>query len=144
MREFSKKEMLIFVVCLMLGAVLIGLGMAYVILFKQRIFPSGQTTQSEIRPVLCVAQPCRFDAGIAGEFQLARKMKTARTATSFRADPAQGYVLPPWMLLVPAGAAKQSNSPSAEIWIASSRSPSSGAHSRDPLAPRNDDGEGLA
>ena len=52
MREFSKKDLLIFVVCLMLGAVLIGLGMAYVIQLKQRIFPSGQTSrQSEVRLV---------------------------------------------------------------------------------------------
>jgi hypothetical protein len=52
MREFSKKDLLIFIVCLMLGAALIGLGMAYVIQFKQRIFPSGQTSrQSEVRLV---------------------------------------------------------------------------------------------
>ncbi|WFU19610.1 hypothetical protein [Bradyrhizobium sp. CB3481] len=49
MREFRKKDLLIFVVCLMLGAALIGLGMAYVIQLKQRIFSSGQTTkQSEV------------------------------------------------------------------------------------------------
>ena len=40
--------------------------------------------------------------------------------------------------------AKRSNPalPQKESWIASSRSLSSGARSRDPLAPRNDDGEG--
>jgi 4-carboxymuconolactone decarboxylase len=39
------------------------------------------------------------------------------------------------------GSAKQSRNPTSEtVWIASSRSLSSGAHSRDPLAPRNDGG----
>ena len=37
-----------------------------------------------------------------------------------------------------ASEAKQSIYPHAEAWITSSRSLSSGAHSRDPLAPRND------
>jgi hypothetical protein len=88
MREFSKRDMLIFVVCLMLGAVLIGLGMAYVIQLKQRISPSGQTAKpSEVRSVLCVSHPCRFDAGIVGKFQLARKMKIAGTATVSRENP---------------------------------------------------------
>jgi hypothetical protein len=41
-------------------------------------------------------------------------------------------------LSVIASEAKQSIAPQAEMWIASSRSLSSGAHSRDPLAPRND------
>jgi hypothetical protein len=43
--------------------------------------------------------------------------------------------------------AKQSISPEAihlTKWIASSRSLSSGAHSRDPLAPRNDEGEAFS
>jgi hypothetical protein len=38
-------------------------------------------------------------------------------------------------LIVIASEAKQSISPLAEAWIASSRSLSSGAHARDPLAP---------
>ena len=42
--------------------------------------------------------------------------------------------------LVIASEAKQSIVPHAETWIASSRSLSSGARSRDPLAPRNDGG----
>jgi hypothetical protein len=42
-------------------------------------------------------------------------------------------------MVVIASEAKQSMPQSAEIWIASSRNLSSGAHSRDPLAPRNDD-----
>jgi hypothetical protein len=40
--------------------------------------------------------------------------------------------------VVIASEAKQSTYPNAEAWIASSWSLSSGAHSRDPLAPRND------
>jgi hypothetical protein len=40
--------------------------------------------------------------------------------------------------IVIAGEAKQSIAQQAERWIASSRSLSSGAHSGDPLAPRND------
>jgi len=42
------------------------------------------------------------------------------------------------LLTVIASAAKQSRA-AKKVWIASSRSLSSGAHSRDPLAPRNDD-----
>jgi hypothetical protein len=38
-----------------------------------------------------------------------------------------------------ASEAKQSIAPQAETWIASSLSLSSGAHARDPLAPRNDE-----
>jgi hypothetical protein len=44
----------------------------------------------------------------------------------------------PCLLCVIASEAKQSMGPQTEKWIASSRSLSSGAHSRDPLAPRND------
>jgi hypothetical protein len=62
--------MLIFVFCLLLGTVLIGLGMAYVIQLKQRWLPSGQTKvitgQSDITPVPCVSHPCRFNSGIVG------------------------------------------------------------------------------
>jgi hypothetical protein len=43
------------------------------------------------------------------------------------------------MTLVIASEAKQSVYPLAARWIASSRSLSSGAYSRDPLAPRNDE-----
>ena len=41
MNKFSKRNMLIFILCLLFGTVLIGLGMAYVIELKQRIFPIG-------------------------------------------------------------------------------------------------------
>jgi hypothetical protein len=44
-----------------------------------------------------------------------------------------------FLFFVIASVAKQSMPPQAMEWIASSRSLSSGAHSRDPLAPRNDD-----
>jgi hypothetical protein len=42
MREFNKRDMLIFAICLLIGTALIGLGMAYLIQFKQRILPSSQ------------------------------------------------------------------------------------------------------
>jgi hypothetical protein len=45
----------------------------------------------------------------------------------------------PASFFVIASEAKQSIFPLVAPWIASSRSLSSGAHSRDPLAPRNDD-----
>ena len=38
MRKFSTRTMLIFVVCLVVGTILIGVGMAHVIRLKQRIF----------------------------------------------------------------------------------------------------------
>ena len=41
MNKLSKRNMLIFILCLLFGTVLIGLGMAYVIQLKQRIFPIG-------------------------------------------------------------------------------------------------------
>jgi hypothetical protein len=89
MRKFSKREMLIFVVCILLGTALIGLGMAYVIQLKQRILPSGQPAkQSGIRPVLCDSHLCQFNSGIVGESQLARKMKITRTAAASRENPA--------------------------------------------------------
>ncbi|MGJ4943243.1 hypothetical protein ACQR1W_21875 [Bradyrhizobium sp. HKCCYLS1011] len=44
MRKFNKRDMLIFVVCLLLGVALIGWGMAHVIQLKQRLMPSRQTS----------------------------------------------------------------------------------------------------
>ena len=44
MRQFNKRDMLIFVVCLLLGVVLIGWGMAHVIQLKQRLMPPRQTS----------------------------------------------------------------------------------------------------
>jgi hypothetical protein len=49
MRKFSTRTMLIFVVCLVVGTILIGVGMAHVIRLKQRIFPSSQTNASLTR-----------------------------------------------------------------------------------------------
>jgi hypothetical protein len=42
MRKFNKRDLLIFIVCLLVGAALIGLGMAYVIQLKQRTLPGSQ------------------------------------------------------------------------------------------------------
>jgi hypothetical protein len=47
--KFSKRHMLIFVACLVVGTILIGVGMAYVIRVKQRIFPSSPTNASLTR-----------------------------------------------------------------------------------------------
>ena len=74
MHKFSKRKMLIFVACLLLGTALIGLGMAYVIQLKQRILPGNQnavTRQSEIRPALCNLNPDRLCFRFVGEFRLA-------------------------------------------------------------------------
>jgi hypothetical protein len=49
MRKFSTRTMLIFVVCLVVGTILIGVGMAHVIRLKQSIFPSSQTNASLTR-----------------------------------------------------------------------------------------------
>ena len=85
MREFNKRDLLIFVACILLGAALIGLGVAYLIQLKQRVLPSGQTTkQGDIGPVPCASHPCQLNSGIVGEFQLARKMKIASTAAASR------------------------------------------------------------
>jgi hypothetical protein len=43
------RHMLIFVACLVVGTILIGVGMAYVIRVKQRIFPSSPTNASLTR-----------------------------------------------------------------------------------------------
>ena len=78
--------MLIFVVCLLLGTALIGLGMAYVIKLKQRVLPSRQTNavtgQSGIRPVACAPHLCRYNLGIVGEFQLVRQAELSSMAAA--------------------------------------------------------------
>jgi hypothetical protein len=43
MHRFSKRHLLIFLICLVVGIVLIGLGMAHVIQLKQRSAVTGQT-----------------------------------------------------------------------------------------------------
>jgi hypothetical protein len=54
-------------------------------------------------------------------------------------DPAAGMRSRAFNSIVIASEAKRSILPLAALWIASSRSLSSGARSRDPLAPRNDE-----
>ena len=42
MSKFNKRTLLIFVTCLLLGTLLIGFGIAYVIQLKQRLLPGQQ------------------------------------------------------------------------------------------------------
>jgi len=53
--------MLIFVVGLLLGAALIGLGMAYVIQIKQRILPGIRSGVSSLDKIACFAMQGRHD-----------------------------------------------------------------------------------
>jgi len=61
MNRFSKRDMLIFVVGLLLGAALIGLGMAYVIQVKQRILPSTRSGVLSLDKIACLAMQGRHD-----------------------------------------------------------------------------------
>jgi hypothetical protein len=83
--------MLIFVVCLLLGNALIGLGMAYVIKLKQRVLPSRQTNavtgKSGIKAVACAPHLCQFNLGIVGEFQLVRQVELSSMAATSRQTP---------------------------------------------------------
>jgi hypothetical protein len=55
MNRLSKRDMLIFVVGLLLGAALIGLGVAYVIQIKQRILPGSRTGVLSLDKMACFA-----------------------------------------------------------------------------------------
>jgi len=67
MHRFSKRHLLIFVACLLLGAALIGLGIANVIQFKQRVLPSRQTDAVTGRDSIRLSLSGEPHSGILGK-----------------------------------------------------------------------------
>jgi hypothetical protein len=65
MHKFNTRTMLIFVIALLLGAVMIGVGISYKIQFKQRMLPSNQndavTKQGRLQPAVVNLSIAKYD-----------------------------------------------------------------------------------